>query len=233
MLNSGGRLLRNLAKQEYEVGALKRVIVVSVILSVIFGIIFAVMLIKMNVGGFDSLKYVVYLIIIDLLFSLLLYFSCTLIVVSFIQTLLPQNVLTKIICFLLSIIVFLCFTDSYQKIYAENTVDPKCSFDFCTDLKFIQKYFEYPDDEIERTEYYIYASNCSYSTSICFVNLDFTDIKSGNTVELVMPKEFRITIRDLKRKSNKDFIKLNVDVYQNSRIVTLYNYSVISKEEIA
>lgn len=233
MLKAGERLLQNLAKQEYKTGALKTVIVVSVILSVISGIIFAVMLIKMNVEGFDSLKYVVYLIVMDLIFSFLLYFSCTLIVISFIRTLLPQNVLTKIICFLLSIIVFLCFSESYQKIYAENTVDPKCSFEFSADLKFIKKYFEYPDDTVEQTEYYIYVSNCRYSTSICFVNMDFTDIKSGNNVELVMPKNFQTLIHDLKRKSDKDFIKLNICVYENSHVVTSYNYSVISKEEIA
>lgn len=233
MLKAGERLLQNLAKQEYKTGALKTVIVVSVILSVISGIIFAVMLIKMNVEGFDSLKYVVYLIVMDLIFSFLLYFSCTLIVISFIRTLLPQNVLTKIICFLLSIIVFLCFSESYQKIYAENTVDPKCSFEFSADLKFIKKCFEYPDDTVEQTEYYIYVSNCRYSTSICFVNMDFTDIKSGNNVELVMPKNFQTLIHDLKRKSDKDFIKLNICVYENSHVVTSYNYSVISKEEIA
>lgn len=233
MLKAGERLLQNLAKQEYKTGALKTVIVVSVILSVISGIIFAVMLIKMNVEGFDSLKYVVYLIVMDLIFSFLLYFSCTLIVISFIRTLLPQNVLTKIICFLLSIIVFLCFSESYQKIYAENTVDSKCSFEFSADLKFIKKYFEYPDDTVEQTEYYIYVSNCRYSTSICFVNMDFTDIKSGNNVELVMPKNFQTLIHDLKRKSDKDFIKLNICVYENSHVVTSYNYSVISKEEIA
>ena len=74
MLKAGERLLRNLAKQEYKIGALKTVIVVSVILSVISGIIFAVMLIKMNVEGVDSLKYVIYLIVMDLIFSFLLYF---------------------------------------------------------------------------------------------------------------------------------------------------------------
>ena len=142
MLKAGERLLQNLAKQEYKTGALKTVIVVSVILSVISGIIFAVMLIKMNVEGFDSLKYVVYLIVMDLIFSFLLYFSCTVIVISFIQTLLPRNVLTKIICFILSVIVFLCFSQYYQKIYAENTADSKGSFSFSADLKFIQKYFE-------------------------------------------------------------------------------------------
>jgi hypothetical protein len=233
LLKAGERLLQNLAKQEYKTGALKTVIVVSVILSVISGIIFAVMLIKMNVEGFDSLKYVVYLIVMDLIFSFLLYFSCTLIVISFIRTLLPQNVLTKIICFILSVIVFLCFSQSYQKIYAENTADSKGSFSFSADLKFIQKYFEFPDDTIEQAEYYMYVSNCRYSTSICFVNMDFTDIKSGNNVELVMPKNFQTLIHDLKRKSDKDFIKLNICVYQNSHVVTSYNYSVISKEEIA
>lgn len=191
MLKAGERLLQNLAKQEYKTGALKTVIVVSVILSVISGIIFAVMLIKMNVEGFDSLKYVVYLIVMDLIFSFLLYFSCTLIVISFIRTLLPQNVLTKIICFLLSIIVFLCFSESYQKIYAENTVDPKCSFEFSADLKFIKKYFEYPDDTVEQTEYYIYVSNCRYSTSICFVNMDFLILKVETMLNSLCLKIFK------------------------------------------
>ena len=155
MLKAGERLLRNLAKQEYKTGALKTGIIVSVVLSVIFGMIFAVMLIKMNVGEFDSLTYVICLIVTDLIFSFLLYFSCTLIVISFIRTL-----LTKILCFLLSIIVFLCFSGSYQNIYAENTVDPKCSFDFMADVRFIQKHLEYPDDTVEQTEYYMYVSNC-------------------------------------------------------------------------
>ena len=91
MLKAGERLLRNLAKQEYKTGALKTGIIVSVVLSVIFGMIFAVMLIKMNVGEFDSLTYVICLIVTDLIFSFLLYFSCTLIVISFIRTLFPQN----------------------------------------------------------------------------------------------------------------------------------------------
>lgn len=69
MLKAGERLLRNLAKQEYKTGALKTGIIVSVVLSVIFGMIFAVMLIKMNVGEFDSLTYVICLIVIDLIFS--------------------------------------------------------------------------------------------------------------------------------------------------------------------
>ena len=99
MLKAGERLLRNLAKQEYKTGALKTGIIVSVVLSVIFGMIFAVMLIKMNVGEFDSLTYVICLIVTDLIFSFLLYFSCTLIVISFIRTLFPQNLLTKILCF--------------------------------------------------------------------------------------------------------------------------------------
>ncbi len=233
MLKAGERLLRNLAKQEYKTGALKTGIIVSVVLSVIFGMIFAVMLIKMNVGEFDSLTYVICLIVTDLIFSFLLYFSCTLIVISFIRTLFPQNLLTKILCFLLSIIVFLCFSGSYQNIYAENTVDPKCSFDFMSDVRFIQKHLEYPDDTVEQTEYYMYVSNCRYSTSMCFVNMDFTDIKSGNHIELVMPKNFQTLIRDWKRKADKDFIKLDVCVHQNSRVVTSYDYSVISKGEIA
>lgn len=121
MLKAGERLLRNLAKQEYKTGALKTGIIVSVVLSVIFGMIFAVMLIKMNVGGFDSLTYVICLIVTDLIFSFLLYFSCTLIVISFIRTLFSQNLLTKIICYLLSIIVFLCFSGSYQNIMYPRT----------------------------------------------------------------------------------------------------------------
>ena len=122
---------------------------------------------------------------------------------------------------------------SYQNIYAENTVDPKCSFDFMADVRFIQKHLEYPDDTVEQTEYYMYVSNCRYSTSMCFVNMDFTDIKSGNHIELVMPKNFQTLIRDWKRKADKDFIKLDICVHQNSRVVTSYDYSVISKEEIA
>lgn len=102
-----------------------------------------------------------------------------------------------------------------------------------SDVRFIQKHLEYPNDTVEQTEYYMYVSNCRYSTSMCFVNMDFTDIKSGNHIELVMPKNFQTLIRDWKRKADKDFIKLDICVHQNSRVVTSYDYSVISKEEIA
>lgn len=108
MLKAGERLLRNLAKQEYKIGALKTVIVVSVILSVISGIIFAVMLIKMNVEGVDSLKYVIYLIVMDLIFSFLLYFflysNSNIIYTDFISTkFIDQNNMLCIInnCFLM------------------------------------------------------------------------------------------------------------------------------------